>query len=251
MYLTYGNKTTEVLILTNGGFPIEVVEELSESEGIFDKFKYQNKALEEAKGFYMEEIFNDDIFWNSWENYQSPPFTMPTQRNCYITHLSTEEQKVAFQLLNKKDLFACDMNDFGQTIPIKGEKLQMCIDYHKLNSVTKKDAFPLSKIDDLLEFLSHIVGHDGICPDHAKGKKVQNFSAPVNIRQLCSTVLAQKDDQGKEYTMAYASRGLTKAKRNYSTTELECLALLWAIEYFRHYLGLDSFIVVTDHIALK
>ncbi|CAG8458127.1 11959_t:CDS:2, partial [Gigaspora rosea] len=64
-------------------------------------------------------------------------------------------------------------------------------------------------------------------------------------------VLVQKDDEGKEYAVAYASHRLTKAEKNYSTIELEYLIVLWAIESFWHYLGLDTFIVVTDYIALK
>ncbi|CAG8830691.1 28494_t:CDS:1 [Gigaspora margarita] len=71
MYLTYRNKTAEVPILTNGGSPIEVVEEPSESEGTFDEFEYEDKALEEAEGFFTEEISDDEIFQNPWKNYQS------------------------------------------------------------------------------------------------------------------------------------------------------------------------------------
>ncbi|CAG8778993.1 11869_t:CDS:1, partial [Gigaspora margarita] len=65
MYLIYGNKTAEVLISTNSGSLVEVVEEPSKSKGAFDEFEYKEEALEEAEGFYMEEISDDDIFWNS------------------------------------------------------------------------------------------------------------------------------------------------------------------------------------------
>ncbi|CAG8474202.1 5821_t:CDS:2 [Gigaspora margarita] len=64
IYLTYGNKTAEVPITTDSGSPIEVVEEPSESKRTFDKFEYEDEALEEAKGFFTEEISNDEIFWN-------------------------------------------------------------------------------------------------------------------------------------------------------------------------------------------
>lgn len=39
-----------------------------------------------------------------------------------------------------------------------------------------------------LQFLGHIVGCDGICPNYTKVKKLQNFPAPVNIWQLRSLI---------------------------------------------------------------
>jgi hypothetical protein len=62
-------------------------------------------------------------------------------------------------------------------------------------------------------------------------------------------VLAQKD--GKlEPVIAYASRTLTAAEKNYGITELECLAIMWAVKYFRQYIYGSKLTIITDHSAL-
>ena len=62
-------------------------------------------------------------------------------------------------------------------------------------------------------------------------------------------VLHQIQD-GRERVIAYASRALNKAERNYCITEKELLAVRYFVEYFRQYLLGRKFLVRSDHQAL-
>lgn len=63
-------------------------------------------------------------------------------------------------------------------------------------------------------------------------------------------VLVQRDEDGKEQVVAYASRSNNRAESNYSSYEGECLAVVWAVQHFRCYLWGRRFRIVTDHQPL-
>ena len=85
--------------------------------------------------------------------------------------------------------------------------------------------------------------------------RAPNWKLPFEV--MCNAsdfsigaVLGQRED-GKPYVVYYASKTLNKAQRNYTTTEKELLAVVYALDKFRAYL-VGSFIVIfTDHSALK
>ena len=64
-------------------------------------------------------------------------------------------------------------------------------------------------------------------------------------------ILSQKKSDGKLHPVAYASRSTSSAERHCSITELETLAVVWAVQHFRAYLYGHNVTVITDHSAVK
>nr|GFB32883.1 reverse transcriptase domain-containing protein [Tanacetum cinerariifolium] len=63
-------------------------------------------------------------------------------------------------------------------------------------------------------------------------------------------VLGQRQDKHFR-PIHYASKTMTEAESNYTTTEKEILAVVYAFEKFRSYLIMNKSIVYTNHSALK
>ena len=64
-------------------------------------------------------------------------------------------------------------------------------------------------------------------------------------------VLSQQQDDGHLHPIAYASRALALSERNYRITELETLAVVWALSHFHFYLYNQSVTLYMDHTAVK
>ena len=65
-----------------------------------------------------------------------------------------------------------------------------------------------------------------------------------------SGILHQRDDEGRERVIAYASRGLHGSEPGYLPYERELLAIAWALDHFRFYIRGSKTIVKTDCGAL-
>ena len=60
--------------------------------------------------------------------------------------------------------------------------------------------------------------------------------------------------EGKECPIAFYSRSMTVAEKNYDTSQKELLAIVKAVENFKQFLYGKEFIIKTDHqplIAIK
>ena len=64
-------------------------------------------------------------------------------------------------------------------------------------------------------------------------------------------VLSQRAEDGKVHPVAYASRSLSPQEKWYAITELETLAVVWAVSHFHAYLYGHDVHVFTDHSAVK
>ncbi|CAF4944880.1 unnamed protein product, partial [Rotaria socialis] len=82
-----------------------------------------------------------------------------------------------------------------------------------------------------------------------------NFEQPFILElDACEygvgAVLTQEYEE-KKYVIAYASRTLSTAERNYGATEREALAIVWATKHFRPYLEGNKIYVRSDCKALE
>lgn len=83
-----------------------------------------------------------------------------------------------------------------------------------------------------------------------------NYTKPFIVHTDASTfglgvVLSQKDSESKEHPIVFLSRTLSPAEKNYTSTELECLAIIWGLRKLHPYLDGATFEIITDHSALQ
>ena len=105
-----------------------------------------------------------------------------------------------------------------------------------------------------MDGLPHVAGHHHVIThpkEVARRCKVCHKST-LRMRHKCQVHLHMESalmqgEKEKQHPIEYASRLLLKAKQNYSTTEREGLAVVWAVQIFRGCIEGAVITILTDH----
>ena len=84
------------------------------------------------------------------------------------------------------------------------------------------------------------------CPDFSKEFEIWTDASGVGI----GGVILQRGEDGLEHPVAFTSKTLSRAERNYSVTERECYAVIYCLETFKQYVQGSHVTVYTDHSSL-
>lgn len=139
--------------------------------------------------------------------------------------------------------------------------LQTCSWYRKFIPNFSKVAEPLSRLtqkntiwrwtgkeqsafDSLKELLT-----TAPVLQQADGTKPYTLRTDASDYALGAVLL--QGEEAEERPVEYASRLLTPAERNYSTTEREALAVVYAVGKFRSYIEGSKILIGTDHQPLR
>ncbi|GJT89900.1 reverse transcriptase domain-containing protein [Tanacetum coccineum] len=131
-------------------------------------------------------------------------------------------------------------------VPKKGDKMLKRCEDTKLALNWEKSHFMVK--EGIV--LGHKISRKGIEVDKAKIDVISKLPHPTTVKGIRSAVLGQRIEKHFR-PIHYASKTMTEAETNYTTTEKEMLAVVYAFEKFRSYLIMNKSVVYTDHSALK
>ena len=123
-----------------------------------------------------------------------------------------------------------------------------------LNATTRADVPPdlpkptdaaFAAFDDLRQAL---LAPPILALPKAKGQMIIDVDACAD--QLGCTLL-QEQPESTRLPVGYWRCGLSPAEKNYTTTERECLGVVWSVLKLRHFLDGHRFLIRTDHQALS
>ena len=120
-------------------------------------------------------------------------------------------------------------------------EIRLCVDYRELNKKTVKDAYPLPLSDEAQDRLAGSTIFSTL--DLQSGY----WQLPVAPEDYANGAVLEQGG----HLIAYASHSLTKAEKQYSVIQKECLATIYGMKQFQHYLLGWFFTLMTDHKPLQ
>ena len=77
------------------------------------------------------------------------------------------------------------------------------------------------------------------------------FEVMCDASDLAIGIVIGQREEGKPFVVYYASKTFNEVQRNYTTTEKEILAVVYALDKFHAYLVGSDILIFTDHSDLK
>lgn len=101
-----------------------------------------------------DDLGRTDKIKHSVNTGDAPPIRQPVRR---IPPFRRDEARRLLAEMLKKDVIQKSSSPWASPIVLVGKKdgsIRFCVDYRKVNGVTRKDAYPLPRVDDTLDTLS-------------------------------------------------------------------------------------------------
>eukprot|EP00731_Ephydatia_muelleri_P021198 Em0013g925a len=231
------NPREEIVVLKKGTeiAHMELLEQdpVIEISTVAEKF---NISREDQSLLWEMNLGHTKVLQHRIDTGNAQPVHLPPRR---IPHARREELKEMLRDMLEKN--AIEHSDSPWSSPIvlvkkKDGTTRFCVDYRKVNEVTRKDAYPLPRVDDTLDtlagskFFSTLDLTTGywqveVAPED-QPKTAFTTPEDYNRRYILDTdasdtgigaVLSQISDEGSERVIAYASRSLSRRNRDHGS----------------------------------
>nr|GEX93835.1 reverse transcriptase domain-containing protein [Tanacetum cinerariifolium] len=178
------------------------------------------------------------------KDQEKTTFTCPYRTFAY--------RRMPFGLCNAPGTFQSCISHLERMLK-RCEDTNLCLNWEKSHFMVKEGIV-----------LGHKISKQGTEVDKAKVDVITKLPHPTTVKDwdmpfdlMCDAsdyaigaVLGQRQDKHFRQ-IHYASKTMTEAESNYTMTEKEMLAVVYAFEKFRSYLIMNKSIVYTDYSALK
>nr|GEZ44319.1 reverse transcriptase domain-containing protein [Tanacetum cinerariifolium] len=145
--------------------------------------------------------------------------------------LSVDEKTALITVLKShKRAIAWKLSDINERMLKRCEDTNLCLNWEKSHFMVKEGIV-----------LGHKISKEGIEVDKAKVDVITKLPHLTTVKGIRSFLCHA----------SFYRRTMTEEKYNYTTTEKEMLAVVYAFEKFWSYLIMNKSIVYTDHSALK